>query len=80
MISFSPHTVLDELIVRAGGENIFHDASAMYPIASSETAIERDPEIIIVPESYMGVSQAQILESGPAGALSRLSEKAVYTQ
>ncbi|MEM4250503.1 MAG: helical backbone metal receptor [Candidatus Bathyarchaeia archaeon] len=79
LMSFGPDTVLDELIVRAGGENIFHDDLTMYPIVSSETVIQRDSEIVIVPESYMGASQAQILESGPAGTLSRLSANGVYT-
>ena len=54
LMSFGPNTLLDELITKAGGENIFRDATMMYPIVNSEMVIQKNPEIIVVPEGYMG--------------------------
>ena len=50
-----PGTFIDELITLAGGENIFHDAVTSFPIVSSETVIEKDPDVIIFPNMYMGL-------------------------
>jgi iron complex transport system substrate-binding protein len=80
LMSFGPQTVVNELIVRAGGENIFHDASTMYPIVSSETVIERDPEIIVVPESYMGgVSSSDFGKRPGWSVIKAVREGSVYT-
>ena len=54
MMSFGGNTVFDELVTKAGGQNIFHNSAVMYPIGSSEIVIQEDPEIIIVAEGYMG--------------------------
>lgn len=40
-------TFLDEMIVLAGGENIFADRAEPYPRVSKETLIRRRPEIIL---------------------------------
>ena len=52
--SAGPGTFIDELIALAGGQNIFHDAISSFPIVSSETVIERNPDVIIFPHMYMG--------------------------
>jgi iron complex transport system substrate-binding protein len=38
---------VDELIAIAGGDNVFHDASAAYPQVSLEGIIARNPDVII---------------------------------
>lgn len=38
---------LNQLLQIAGGENVFHDASAAYPNVSLEEVLARDPEVII---------------------------------
>jgi len=53
-MSAGPETFIDELITLAGGENIFHDASTRYPTVSSEAVIEKNPAIMVFPDSYMG--------------------------
>jgi iron complex transport system substrate-binding protein len=53
--SAGPGTFIDELITLAGGENIFHDAVTSFPIVSSETVIEKNPDVIIFPNMYMGL-------------------------
>ncbi|MFC1486744.1 ABC transporter substrate-binding protein [Thermoproteota archaeon] len=52
--SAGPGTFIHELIALAGGQNIFHDAISSFPIVSSETVIERNPDVIIFPHMYMG--------------------------
>lgn len=42
-----PGSHIDEMIAVAGGENIAHDASSAYQLASLEAMLERMPEIII---------------------------------
>jgi len=52
--SAGPGTFVDDLITLAGGENIFNDASTSWPTISSETVIEKSPEVIFLPDNYMG--------------------------
>ena len=51
-----PGTFIDELITLAGGENIFNDATTNYPIVSSETIIEKNPDVMVFPDEYMGIA------------------------
>ena len=44
----------NELIEKAGGVNIFNDQDLEYFQSSAEAVIERDPDIIILPEEGMG--------------------------
>lgn len=55
--SAGPDTFIDELITLAGGINIFHDAATRYPSVSSEAVIEKNPDIMVFPDSYMGREQ-----------------------
>ncbi|MGQ9543416.1 MAG: ABC transporter substrate-binding protein [Candidatus Bathyarchaeia archaeon] len=54
LMSFGGNTFVDDLIQKAGGENIFHDSPAPYPIIDAERVIQKNPDIIIVPIGYMG--------------------------
>ena len=53
-MSAGPDTFIDELITLAGGTNIFHDAATRYPTVSSEAVIEKNPDVMVFPDSYMG--------------------------
>lgn len=53
--SAGPGTFIDEIITLAGGENLFHDATTSWPIISSETVIDRNPDVMFFPDMYMGV-------------------------
>ncbi|GAB6087404.1 ABC transporter substrate-binding protein [Alkaliphilus crotonatoxidans] len=53
---------IDELIQLAGGENIAADGSGAYPQFSTETLVERDPEIFLAPahmEEAMNLSEEE---------------------
>lgn len=50
-----PNTWVDELITLAGGVNIFNDAESAWPIVNAEAVIERNPDVLVFPDMYMGV-------------------------
>ena len=56
LMSVGPGTFIDELITLAGGENIFNDATASWPTASSEEIIGKNPDVMFFPDMYMGRS------------------------
>jgi iron complex transport system substrate-binding protein len=47
LMTTGPGTFLNELVLVAGGENIFSDASGLYPQISKESLVKRQPEVII---------------------------------
>ncbi len=80
LMSFGGNTVFDELVAKAGGQNIFHNITMMYPIASSEIVIQRDPEIIVVAEGYMGGFLSSDFEKRSGwGMIKAVKEGKVYT-
>jgi len=56
-----PGTYVDDIIQRAGGENIAKDADKEYPEYSQEMIIAKNPDIIIF--SYHGTSGGETVES-----------------
>ena len=56
IMSIGPTTFIDELIVLAGGENIFHDAATSWPVVSSEAIIEKNPDVMFFPDMYMSTT------------------------
>ena len=50
-MSVGTTSFIHDVIVKAGGENIFADLTDAYPMVSEETIIAREPEIILVPSS-----------------------------
>ncbi len=53
-MSVGKGTFVDDAIKLAGGQNIFENATDLYPVISSEAVIEQNPDIIVFP-SQMGV-------------------------
>ncbi|NOR11811.1 MAG: ABC transporter substrate-binding protein [Candidatus Aminicenantes bacterium] len=47
LMTTGPGTFLHELVSVAGGENIFSDATGLYPQISKESLVKRQPEVII---------------------------------
>jgi len=52
IMTAGPKTLSSELIVRAGGRNIAHDAATDYPEFSPEAIVSRNPDVIIFPEIH----------------------------
>lgn len=52
-------TFLDELVAIAGGDNVFGDSAVLYPEASLEQVVARDPEVILELHPGEGLSAEQ---------------------
>ena len=52
LMSAGPGTWINELIKLAGGVNIFENATSQWPVVSSESIIQQNPDIIILPSSH----------------------------
>jgi iron complex transport system substrate-binding protein len=51
-----PGSFIDEIITRAGGENVAHNASSPYPQLNAEEIIKTNPQIIILSDAAYGVA------------------------
>jgi iron complex transport system substrate-binding protein len=80
LMSFGSNTLADELITKAGGTNLFHDAPTMYPTVDSEMVIQKDPEIIVVSVGYMGgVSKTDFEKRAGWSNITAVKEGKIYT-
>lgn len=52
LMTAGPTTFVGELIELAGGKNIFADVSEEYPQVSAETVIQRDPDVVLGPDTH----------------------------
>jgi iron complex transport system substrate-binding protein len=48
LMAVGPGTFLDELLYRAGGENVLADLSVLWPTLSLEEVVRRAPEVVVV--------------------------------
>jgi len=80
LMSFGSNTLADELITKAGGTNLFHDAASMYPTVDSEMVIQKDPEMIVVSVGYMGgVSKTDFEKRAGWSNITAVKEGKIYT-
>ncbi len=63
-MSVGSTSFIDDVIAKAGGENIFHDLSDAYPMVSEEAIISRQPAVILVPSSTGLAADAVGLRNG----------------
>ncbi len=47
-----PGTFIGQVIQTAGGDNIYADVKEQYPVVSTETVVERNPDVILGPSSH----------------------------
>jgi iron complex transport system substrate-binding protein len=64
LITPGPQTFLSELLVMAGGENIFADAKGYYPQISKEALLRRQPQLILeaFPEGLTEPQRQRLLQ------------------
>lgn len=55
-----PGSFIDEIIARAGGENIAHNASSPYPQLNAEEIIKQNPEVILLSDAAYGVAPESV--------------------
>jgi iron complex transport system substrate-binding protein len=55
-----PGSFVDDLLTRAGGENIAAGAAEMWPQLSTEALVSADPEVILLADHEAGVTAEQV--------------------
>ncbi|MHB1417939.1 MAG: ABC transporter substrate-binding protein, partial [Chloroflexota bacterium] len=67
LITTGPDTFLDDMIAKAGGENIARDAKSAWPQLSPEAIVTKDPEVIILSDhgSDAGGVTPEIVQGRP---------------
>jgi iron complex transport system substrate-binding protein len=52
LMTAGPGTFIGQVIQIAGGVNIYADVKEQYPVVSTETVVERNPDVILGPSSH----------------------------
>lgn len=65
LLTAGPNTYIGEMIVIAGGVDIFSDIEEPYSQVSSETVIERQPEVILGPDTHGEALTVEALSQRP---------------
>lgn len=81
LMSAGPGTYIDEVITLAGGENIFSDATTSWPMLSAEEIITKNPDILLLPDTYMsaGLYDINDVYDRPGwGSITAIQNEAVY--
>lgn len=58
-MSVGSSSFINDIIVHAGGKNIFNDLTDAYPMVSEESIIARNPDVILIPKST-GITEADV--------------------
>jgi iron complex transport system substrate-binding protein len=74
-----PSTFVGQLIEMAGGVNIFADVKEQYPTISVETVLQRNPDVIMAPDTHANGMTAELIAARPGwGTLKAVTGKRVY--
>jgi iron complex transport system substrate-binding protein len=65
MWTYGPGSFGDDLIYKAGGENIAHNTSSEYPNVLNEFVLAQDPEIIVYTTGVMSSTTAESIAARP---------------
>lgn len=55
-----PDSFIDDLIERAGGENVAAGAAEMWPQLSAEAVVAADPEVVLLADHVAGITPEQV--------------------
>jgi iron complex transport system substrate-binding protein len=58
LMSAGNNSFINDVIVKAGGENIFGDETQQYPTVSSETIVQKNPDVILLPSQMANTGEA----------------------
>jgi iron complex transport system substrate-binding protein len=73
-----PGSFIDEIITRAGGENIAHNASSPYPQLNAEEIIKANPQIIILSDAAYGVAPDSVGKRPGWNVIEAVQKNQVY--
>ncbi|MDB5078473.1 MAG: hypothetical protein JWP00_397 [Chloroflexi bacterium] len=79
LFTVGPGSFIDEIITRAGGQNIVTDASNPYPQLNQEAVISKDPQVILVGDDTGGTDSPAIITARAGwNVISAVKTKRVY--
>jgi iron complex transport system substrate-binding protein len=58
LMSAGNNSFINDVIVKAGGENIFGEETQQYPTVSSETVVQKNPDVIMLPTNMAQTDEA----------------------
>ena len=58
LMSAGSTSFLNDVIVKAGGQNIFENETQQYPTVSSETIVQKNPDVIMLPTNMAQTGEA----------------------
>ena len=58
MMSAGSASFINDVISKAGGQNIFENETQQYPIVSSETIVQKNPDVILLPTDMANTGEA----------------------
>lgn len=68
LMAAGPNNFIDQMIGLVGATNIFADASEAYPQINAETVFERDPQVILGPDSHGAALTLEAITARPGWA------------
>ena len=79
LFTVGPGSFIDEIITRAGGQNIVTDPSNPYPQLNQEAVVSKDPEVILVGDDTGGTDSPEIITARPGwNVISAVKNKRVF--
>ncbi|MDI3298764.1 MAG: cobalamin-binding protein [Bacillota bacterium] len=79
LMTAGPGSFIDDLITRAGGINVAHDAKTAWPQFSEEELLARNPQVILIPSSNAAEREAILGGQRPTWArLEAVRNRRVY--
>src|SRR5665648_301371 len=58
LMSVGSTSFISDVIVKAGGQNIFENETQQYPTVSSETIVQQNPTVILLPSQMANMGEA----------------------
>jgi iron complex transport system substrate-binding protein len=58
LMSAGSTSFINDVIVKAGGQNIFENETQQYPTVSSETIVQKNPDVILLPTDMANPGEA----------------------
>ena len=58
LMSAGSTSFINDVILKAGGQNIFENETQQYPTVSSETIVQKNPEVILLPSEMANTGEA----------------------
>ncbi|HEX2910608.1 MAG TPA: cobalamin-binding protein [Chloroflexia bacterium] len=79
LFTIGPGSFIDDMIQKAGGQNIVTDGSNPYPQLNQETVISKDPQVILVGDDSGGEDTPDKILARPGwSGISAIKNKRVY--